>query len=157
MQSKKQTMKSNYTSTVSTVINAPATKVWDALTNPEMIKKYFFGTQAISNWQEGSPLIFKGEWDGKTYEDKGTILKVDAPKLFKYNYWSSISGIEDKAENYVDITYRLTQSDDQTMLTVIQENIPDEKRKEHSEQNWKKVLDDLTKLVEQGDAANRAQ
>jgi|ERR1051325_1137521 uncharacterized protein YndB with AHSA1/START domain len=141
-------MKSNVIGKASIKINAPASKVWEALTTPELIKKYFFNTNAISDWKEGSPLIFKGEWEGKTYEDKGTILKVEPNKLFQYNYWSSMSGIEDKPENYVTITYELQEENDRTILTITQENIPDEKMKEHSEQNWRTVLDNLKKLLE---------
>jgi len=57
-------------------ITASLMEVWHALTDQETIKKYFFGTTAISDWEEGSSLIFKGEWEGKTYEDKGTILNL---------------------------------------------------------------------------------
>src|SRR5688572_1862425 len=100
-------MKNQLTGRASVTIDAPVSKVWEALTTPELIKKYFFGTNAISDWKEGSPLIFKGEWEGKSYEDKGVILKSVPNKIFKYNYWSSMSGIEDKPENYVTITYNL--------------------------------------------------
>ena len=141
-------MTSNITGKASIKIDAPSSQVWEALTTPEIIKKYFFGTNAISDWKVGSPLIFRGEWEGKQYEDKGTILKSIPGKLFQYKYWSSMSGIEDKPENYVTITYELTEKNDKTKLTITQENIPDEKTKEHSEQNWKKVLKGLKKLLE---------
>jgi uncharacterized protein YndB with AHSA1/START domain len=141
-------MKSNITGSVNITINVPAAKVWEALITPSIIKKYFFGTDAISDWKVGSPLIFKGEWQGKTYEDKGTILESIPQKKFKYSYWSSMSGIEDKPENYVNVTYELSENNNATTLTVTQENIPDEKMKEHSEQNWRKVLEDLKKLLE---------
>jgi len=141
-------MKNNITGKTSITINATTAKVWEALTTPSIIKKYFFGTDAVSDWQVGSPLIFKGEWQGKHYEDKGTILDIVPQKLFKYSYWSSMSGIEDKPENYVNVTYELAGQDDDVTLTVTQENIPDEKMKEHSEQNWNKVLGDLKKLLE---------
>ena len=129
-------------------INAPREKVWEALTTPEIIKKYFFGTNAISDWKAGSPLLFRGEWQGKTYEDKGTILASDKPRLFSYSYWSSMSGIEDKPENYVDVVYRLEESGKGTDLTVTQSNVPSEEMKDHSEQNWKMVLEGLKKVVE---------
>ena len=141
-------MKSNIIGKAATTINVSASKVWEALTTPSIIKKYFFGTDAISDWKVGSPLIFKGEWQGKTYEDKGTILEIVPQKLFKYSYWSSMSGIEDKPENYVDVTYALSANNNATTLTITQENIPDEKMKEHSEENWKKVLEGLKKLLE---------
>lgn len=141
-------MKSNITGSAAITINVPVSKVWEALTTPVIIKQYFFGTDAVSDWKVGSPLIFKGEWQGKTYEDKGTILESVPNKLFKYSYWSSMSGIEDKPENYVDVTYALSENNHVTTLTVTQENISDEKTKEHSEQNWRKVLEDLKKLLE---------
>lgn len=141
-------MKSNITGRAAITMNAPASKVWEALTTPAIIKQYFFGTDAISDWKVGSPLIFKGEWQGKKYQDKGTILESVPNKLFKYSYWSSMSGKEDKPENYVNVTYLLSQKDNATTLTITQENIADEKTKEHSEANWKKVLEDLKKLLE---------
>jgi uncharacterized protein YndB with AHSA1/START domain len=141
-------MKSNITGKASIDIEASAQKVWEALTTPALIRQYFFGTTTVSDWKEGSSLIFKGEWQGKTYEDHGIILKVIPNKLFKYNYWSSMSGMEDKPENYADITYELSEKDDVTTLTILQDNIPDENMKEHSQQNWKKVMTGLKELVE---------
>lgn len=38
-------------------INAPITKVWDALINPEQTKKYMFGCEAVSDWKVGSSLL----------------------------------------------------------------------------------------------------
>ena len=141
-------MKSNISAKVKTNINAPLSKVWDALTKPEIIKQYFFGTDTITNWEKGSPITFKGEWEGKSYKDKGTVLDVQNNKLIKYSYWISMSGIEDKPENYVIVTYELSGSDHNVELSITQENIPDEKMKEHSAENWRKVLNDLKKLVE---------
>jgi len=141
-------MKNNITGKASITIDASALRVWEALTTPSIIKQYFFGTDTITDWKVGSPIIFRGEWQGKQYEDKGTILDVVPQKLFRYKYWSSMSGIEDKPENYVDITYQLTPENNTTTLTITQENIADEKMKAHSEQNWNKVLGDLKKLLE---------
>lgn len=141
-------MKNNLTGKASITIDAPASKVWEALTTPELIKQYFFGTEASSDWKVGSPITFSGEYKGKSYHDKGTILEVIPNKIFRYNYWSSMSGIEDKPENYVPITYALVESHDKATLTVTQQNIPDEKMKVHSEENWKKVLANLKQLLE---------
>lgn len=140
-------MKSDIKGETSVHINASISQVWDALTNPVIIKKYLFGTTAVSDWKTGSPLIFKGEWQGKQYEDHGRILESIPGKELKYTYWSSMSGIEDKPENYAHITYRITGVDNDVTLTVIQENIPDEKMKEHSLENWNKVLSGLKNLV----------
>ena len=45
-------------------IHASISKVRDALTNPEILKQYFFGTDTITDWKPGSPIKFKGEWQG---------------------------------------------------------------------------------------------
>ncbi|MBA3663725.1 MAG: SRPBCC domain-containing protein [Bacteroidetes bacterium] len=145
-------MKSNITGSATLEINVPAEKVWEALTTPALIKKYFFNTDAESDWKEGSPITFSGEWEGKKYQDKGTILKVEKNKWFSYNYWSSMSGIEDKPENYAVISYILLERDGITTLAIEQENIPDEKMKEHSQQNWMTVLKNLKKMLEEKNA-----
>ena len=130
-------------------IHASVSEVWNALTKPEIIKQYFFGTNTITDWKPGHPIKFKGEWQGKSYEDKGTILDITKNELIKYDYWSSMSGIEDKPENYVIITYKLSGEDGDVTLNLLQENIPDEKMKTHSEENWNKVLEGLKKVVEE--------
>jgi len=132
----------------SIMLKTDTSNVWNALTNPEIIKQYFFGTEAVSDWKEGSPLYFKGVWEGKEYLDKGTILKMEPGKLFRYNYWSSFSGTEDIPENYANITYKLLPENGGTKLTVIQDNIATEEARNHSDQNWGMVLDSLRKIVE---------
>ncbi len=141
-------MKNNITGRVETTINAPVSKVWEALTKPEIIKQYFFGTDTETDWKKGSPIIYKGEWQGKKYQDHGTILDIEKNKLIKYNYWSSMSGIEDKPENWMVLTYELKEKNDKVTVSIKQENIADEKTKTHSEENWKKVLEGLKKVVE---------
>ena len=141
-------MKNNISLEVHTHVNAPVARVWEALTDPVLIKKYFFDTNTFTDWKPGSPIIFKGEWQGKQYEDKGTILDVEKDRLIRYNFWSSMSGIKDKPENYLIVTYELEEQAHGCQVTIRQENIPDEKMKEHSKENWKKVLAGLKEVVE---------
>lgn len=144
-------MKTDITGKAGITIDAPVKKVWEALTQPEIIKQYFFNTDTHTSWEVGSPIRFTGEWEGKSYEDKGTVLDVEPNKLISYNYWSSMSGMEDEPENYVTVTYKLAEENGKTRLTVTQENIADEKTKEHSESNWNMVLGKLKQLLEQKD------
>jgi uncharacterized protein YndB with AHSA1/START domain len=129
-------------------INAPAAEVWEALTNPVIIKQYFFGTDLKTDWKEGSPILWSGEWEGKTYEDKGKVLEVDPGKYVKYSYWSSMSGTDDKPENYQNVSYTLTEHNGITTLELGQDNIKDEASKQHSEQNWQLVFGKMKELVE---------
>lgn len=141
-------MAANLIAKASTNISAPASRVWDALTNPDIIRQYFFGTQAVSDWKEGSSLEFKGEWEGKKYVDKGVILKSEPEKLFQYTYLSSFSNLPDLPENYANITYELYEENGETALTVKQENVANEEVRKHSEQNWATVLKNLKDLLE---------
>ena len=132
----------------SIIINAPTAKVWQALTDPAIVKQYFFGTNLKSDWKKGSPIIWQGEWEGRSYEDKGTILDIDPGSFVKYNYWSTMSGTEDKPENYANITYQLSESDGKTKLTITQDNIKNQQAKEHSEQNWQSVFGKMKEMIE---------
>ena len=131
-------------------VNAPAAKVWKALTDAAIVKQYFFGTNVKSDWKKGSPIIWEGEWEGKTYQDTGKILDIDPGKYVKYNYWSSMSGTEDIPENYADISYTLSENNDKTLLTITQGNIKSEESKNHSEQNWQSVFGKMKEMVESG-------
>ena len=129
-------------------LNASVSKVWDALTKPELVKQYFFGTEITTDWKKGSPIFYRGVWDGKPYEDKGHILDIEKEKFIRYDYWSSFSGTEDIPANYANISYELSQESGITILTIAQYGIKDQEALNHSEQNWVMVMDGLKKLVE---------
>jgi uncharacterized protein YndB with AHSA1/START domain len=133
---------------VSTLIHAPAEKVWAALTQPELIKQYLFGTQVTTDWRVGSPITYRGVWEGKPYEDKGKVLELVPGRRLVSTFWSALSGTEDRPENYQTVTYELAGEDGGTRLTILQDNNHTEEEARHSEQNWQMVLEGLKKLVE---------
>lgn len=141
-------MNHNLKLTVTETIAAPAAAVWKGLTDKEMIKKYFFGTEAESDWEPGSAIVFTGSWEGQEYVDKGTILEIEKEKLIKFDYWSSMSGLEDQPENYATITYQLSTNNGQTTLSVTQEGFKDQEAYDHSAEGWKGVLKGLKELLE---------
>jgi uncharacterized protein YndB with AHSA1/START domain len=141
-------MSKTITATVSMEFDAPVAKVWQAITDPALVKQYFFGTDLVTDWKVGKPIYFRGEWEGQAYEDKGTVLQFEPEKMLQYDYFSSWSELEDKPENYQTITYTVEPKGDGTLLTIIQTNVPGEEQKEHSEQNWAMLLGEMKKLVE---------
>ena len=134
---------------VSATIDAPAQKVWDALVDPAAIKQYMFGTNVSSEWKEGSPITWKGEWQGRAYEDKGTIRRVDAPRTLEYTHFSPLTGEPDVPENYHTVTIELADRGASTDVTLSQKNNPTDEAREHSEKNWRMMLDALKKYVEE--------
>ena len=132
-----------------TKIYVPVGKVWDALINPEIIKQYMFGATVISDWKVGSKIVWKGEWQGKTYEDKGEILQLVPNKKLQYSHFSPLSKQEDIPENYHTVSIILSEEEDGTLVTLLQDNIESEEAKEHSEKNWKMMLSNLKKVLEE--------
>ena len=140
----------NLTLKTTITINASAQKVWRALTDAAIVKQYFFGTDQQSDWKKGSPITWTGEWEGKTYQDKGTIIDITPGQFLKYSYWSSMGGTEDKPENYQYVSYDLQEKDGITTFELTQDNIKDEAAKEHSEQNWQSIYGEMKKMIESG-------
>lgn len=141
-------MSVNFISKATVVIDAPAAKVWQALTSPDVIREYMFGTRVETDWKIGSSIYWRGQHQGQEYEDKGTILQVLPEKLLQHTYHSSMSGIEDQPENYFNLIYELEEVDNQTTVTLTTSNLPDENSVQHIEQNWKEVLMKLKEVVE---------
>ncbi|HSX09903.1 MAG TPA: SRPBCC domain-containing protein [Candidatus Saccharimonadales bacterium] len=129
-------------------VNAQISKVWNALVNPDLIKQYMFGTTVISDWKEGSSIIWKGEWQGKPYEDKGNIVRIEPEKVLEVTHYSPLSGVADIPENYHRVKYELERKEDTTKIILTQDNNANEEEKERSEKNWQMFLEGLKKLLE---------
>lgn len=103
------------------LIHAPAESVWNALTNPAETKKYMFGCETVSDWQPGSPLLWEGEWEGrKMVFVKGHIAGIEPGSRLAYTVFDPNSAMEDIPENYLTVTYDLSEGDGGTLLTVTQ-------------------------------------
>ncbi len=141
-------MDQNLIASASTTIHAPAARVWEALTRPEIIKQYFFGSNIVTDWKVGSPIYYRGEWQGKPYEDKGVLKAVEPERRLVATHWSPLSGMPDTPENYHTVSYILDGHGDTTDVTITQDHNASEEEKQHSEQNWNMVLEGLKKLLE---------
>lgn len=140
-------METKFKISYTTPIDAPVEKVWDALTKPELLKKYFFGTNLKTNWEVGGPLLFQGEWEGQPYCDKGIVLEYEHNKRLAYSYLSNWSGKEDLPENYLWVCYEVKSNGSQTELSIHQSNY-DEERAKHSQENWAALINEMRKIVE---------
>ena len=145
---KMDTMDRGLVAKASIVINAPVGKVWNALINPDVIKQYMFGTTLVSDWREGSPIVWKGEWQGKKYEDKGVILQLKPKRLIQYSHFSPLSGKPDTPENYHTVTIEIVSDEAATAVSLSQDNNENEEERKHSEKNWQMMLEGLKKLLE---------
>jgi len=138
------------TATADVDIEAPAGRVWRALTDPEEISQYFFGTKVDTDWKPGSRIVWQGEWEGKKYEDKGEVLEVEPERLLSMTHYSPMTGQPDVPESYHTLTFRLSGSDGGTHVELTQDNNADDAEAERSATNWRTLLDALKKTVEAG-------
>src|SRR5688572_13922181 len=114
---------------VSTTINKPRATVWKALIDPAAIKQYMFGTTVVSSWTQGSPITWNGEWEGRAYEDKGIIQKVEPERVLEYTHFSPLTGQPDMPENYHTVTIELSDAGAGTRVSLSQDNNSTEKAK----------------------------
>jgi uncharacterized protein YndB with AHSA1/START domain len=137
-----------YTAKADTEISASADQVWAALTDPDQIKEYMFGSQVETDWKPGSQIRWKGEFQGKSYEDKGEVLEVEPGRRLKVTHFSPLTGQDDVPENYHTVTYELAEHDGHTHVSLSQDNAGSDEEAEHSSATWQQMLDGLKKQVE---------
>ena len=173
--------------TARTEIEASPQEVWKALTDPALIGKYMFGTKVETDWKPGSPIVWKGEYEGKRYEDKGEILDVQPGKRLELTHYSplsgdeasatmlalttgnfapltklaiggcplskswlpgTMSGLDDRPENYHTVVYELEQQGEATLVSLSQDGNESEEAAERSQSTWETILAGLKETVE---------
>jgi uncharacterized protein YndB with AHSA1/START domain len=139
-----------YVATAETDINGSPAQVWAALTDPEQIKEYMFGSQVETDWKPGSPIVWNGEWEGRPYQDKGEVLEVEPERRLKVTHFSPLTGQDDVPENYHTLSYELMANEGGTHVSLSQDNNGSEQEAEHSRSNWEMMLAGLKKHVEGG-------
>jgi uncharacterized protein YndB with AHSA1/START domain len=138
------------------LINASLDRVWDVLTNPDETRKYMFGCETVSDWKSGSPLLWRAEVEGKvTVFVKGYIVSIKPGQMLAYTTFDPNNpSIEDIPENYLTVTYNISDVDGQTRLVVTQGDysmVADGEKRYNDTVNgggWASVLTQIKKVAE---------
>ena len=130
-------------------IEAAVEKVWDALTNPEMTKKYFFNCEAISDWEVGSRLDFRTTMEGKdTVVVSGIITAIEPNSALEHSCY--MPEFENDPSNHTDVTYKIESENGATVISVSQGPFEDEEKRNHTNFSWDIVLSGLKQVLEEG-------
>ena len=140
----------NHVATATTEIGASAARVWAALTDPELIKEYMFGSEVTTDWRPGSPITWEGEYAGKAYQDRGEIIAIDPGRRLEVTHFSPLSGQEDIPEHYHTLVYELEDRGDRTRVTLSQDKNATREEADHARANWETMLNGLKEVVERG-------
>ncbi len=127
----------------SATIPCQVDRVWKALTDPAEIKEYFFGTSVITEWGVGGPIVWRGEWHGKQYEDHGRVLEFKPPRRLRCTHFSPLTGLPDAPENYHTVTYELAEVTAGTQVTITQGSNRSHDEVPEAEKTWQIVLGNL--------------
>lgn len=132
----------------SVIIHSSIEEIWETLTNPEKIKQYFHGAETECEWKVGSPIFFRGIFDGEPYEDKGQIISIEYGKRLVYDNLSSWLKLEDRPENYSIIDMELTQEETGITLKLTHSGFIDEQNRIESIDGWRYSLAMIKSLAE---------
>jgi len=128
-------------------------QVWNLLTNPEITKQYMYGCEVLSEWKVGSPIIWKGitEDGAEVIYVKGEIIEIEKEKKVTFTMFDPNKGMEDKLENYVNLTYELQKLKNGTKLILTQGDFSKaengKNRYEESSKGWEMVLPIMEKVI----------
>jgi uncharacterized protein YndB with AHSA1/START domain len=153
MRGRKQEMESGYVATSTITIDASRERVWAVLTDPDAAKEFMFGTDLDTDWTVGSPIRWRGVWEGKSYEDYGVILEFEPGRRLVNTHFSPLSGEDDVPENHHTLTWTLDDAEGGTVLTLSQDNNATPQAAEHSKRMWDGLVESVKEIAEADPAA----
>ncbi len=123
-------------------------RLWEAITNPELRRKYNFGVGVESDWRLGSRFEGRSPMAPEALFE-GEVLEVDPPNRLVLSFaalWSD----EAKAEGTSRITWEIEQIGDSCRLIVIHDQLRDNANDELYG-GWMMLLSGLKTLLETGE------
>lgn len=131
------------------VLDVPIEKVWNALTQPDLVKQWQYGSDLITDWIVGNEIRFRNEWEDQVFEQWGTVLEVIPNQKIKYSlFFPRPEELEDKPENYFIMSYILSEENQKVKLEILQENNRPGAIQEEPQGEENPVLQGLKTLIE---------
>jgi uncharacterized protein YndB with AHSA1/START domain len=128
-------------------IKATPERVWEAITDPEMRKRYSFGVGIESDWTEGS--TYKASVPGVVDISSGENVEVDPPKRLVQTFkalWSE----DVEREGTSRVTWEITPVGTSSQLRVTHDQLGEGANNELWG-GWPMILSGLKTLIETGE------
>ncbi|MCD5322222.1 MULTISPECIES: SRPBCC family protein [Pontibacillus] len=126
-------------------------KLWEALTNAEHTKQYFFGCAVHADWQEGASITYYRS-DGEL-DVEGVIKTCDPFEKLSYT-WHHVEDME--REVPLVVTFKMKEVNDTVKLTLTHENLLSTDISEQEDtfyglnNGWPAILSNLKTYLEMG-------
>jgi uncharacterized protein YndB with AHSA1/START domain len=132
-----------------TYIRTTPEKLWQALTDPEFTRRYFFETWQDCEWKAGASwrmVVPNGQ-----ATDSGQVLEIDPPRRLVLS-WRNEFRPELHEEGYSRCTFELEPKGSSVKLTIVHEiDRPDSKLVQAVSNGWPHILSSLKSLLETGE------
>lgn len=130
-------------------LNAPAPRVWEIVSDPELIKQWAsafgHGTHADSDWKVGSEIAWKDM--GGNVGAKGIIKKMEPEKELRVDFFDDVKMTDpEQLGDYSEI-YSITTEGDNTTLEISAGPL-DEKYFTGFVPMWDRAMENIKKLAE---------
>jgi uncharacterized protein YndB with AHSA1/START domain len=142
----------DFVATARADVDVSPRRVWTVLTDSLMLGEVMFGSEIVTDWQVGSPIVFRGEWEGRQFEDKGVIDELTEPRRIRMQHYSPLSGLPDEPDNYHHVKFEFEPLGDgsRTRVTITQDGNADQDAAVHSAANWQTMLESLREVAVRG-------
>lgn len=131
-----------------TYIRTTPEKLWDAITNPEMTRQYYYGFGVESDWKPGSTITYPKPDGGNVIE--GEIIEVDPPRRLVHTFaFPDEQHGNDKPSR---VTWEIEQMGETCKLTLIHDGFDSENATYNSVRTgWFPIFSGLKTLLETGE------
>ena len=125
-------------------IAATPERVWQAITDPELTKQYYYGTAVESDWKPGSPMIYRKDDGGEAIQCE--VVEVDPPKRLVHTFF--FPGTDESPSR---VTWSIEPRGEASLLTLTHDEFDGETSTYRSvAHGWVPILSGLKTLLETG-------
>ena len=137
-------------------IRATAEQVWQGITDPALVAKYFHGALVDATFEVGSDIVQRSP-DGAQLWTRNTVLECDPPRRLVHT-WQSLYDEELAEEPASRVTWELEeQAGGMTKLTLVHDQLERSPKTADNVRGWSWILSGLKSVLETGEGLPRAE